>query len=530
MTSARSTSVATIAVLTVVGGLVAYAVYFDYKRRNDPTFRKKLRKCKSKRRAEKVASESTPDVSSSGVPPEELREALQQIKQQPLPTKPEELESLFMSQISMGEGLAVQGPSFYLQSALCFYRALSVYPAPLELIVIYQKTLQPPVFEVYGWPPWLLAVRCYSAVGYFQFFPPKSCSVSLKHSEGGLIVTADRDFKAGDVIYKEYPVASVLDPDLTIRGTHCSRCLRELADSGVAAVRTDDAFPAAYCSEDCATAARVQYEALLFSLESALPPSLNLGPPASATAREARRVAQEKYIEYVQAHPEHANASVLVARFIARQATAETEKLVAKAISDDDYTDAEGSDESYSLEEHLVRLRFTLPEGAHVEQEGTLLGRLLEAAVPGFDQFVTDNRYKKMLGFIHYNSFGVYFGKDGRDGRPAAKDAEYTRSAVGTDRQVGSAFYTLSAYLPHSCAPNVRATWPAGNTQLHLVAERDIKAGEELSVAYVRVGAIKVPEKTPVVCRVRRRVELMAGWQFDCTCTRCKEEAAESSA
>lgn len=38
----RSTSIAAIAGITVAG-LIAYAVYFDYKRRTDGVFRKKLR-------------------------------------------------------------------------------------------------------------------------------------------------------------------------------------------------------------------------------------------------------------------------------------------------------------------------------------------------------------------------------------------------------------------------------------------------------------------------------------------------------
>ena len=36
-------TVLTVAGLTVVGGFIAYAAYFDYKRRNDSEFRKKLR-------------------------------------------------------------------------------------------------------------------------------------------------------------------------------------------------------------------------------------------------------------------------------------------------------------------------------------------------------------------------------------------------------------------------------------------------------------------------------------------------------
>lgn len=39
----RTSTIFTIAGVTVVGGLVAYALYFDYKRRNDVEFRRKLR-------------------------------------------------------------------------------------------------------------------------------------------------------------------------------------------------------------------------------------------------------------------------------------------------------------------------------------------------------------------------------------------------------------------------------------------------------------------------------------------------------
>jgi import receptor subunit TOM20 len=41
--SKPAASALTIAGITVATGLLAYAVYFDYKRRNDAAFRKKLR-------------------------------------------------------------------------------------------------------------------------------------------------------------------------------------------------------------------------------------------------------------------------------------------------------------------------------------------------------------------------------------------------------------------------------------------------------------------------------------------------------
>lgn len=35
-----------------------------------------------------------------------------------------------------------------MPAALCFYRAIRVYPSPLELIMVYEKSLSPPVFQV----------------------------------------------------------------------------------------------------------------------------------------------------------------------------------------------------------------------------------------------------------------------------------------------------------------------------------------------------------------------------------------------
>jgi import receptor subunit TOM20 len=37
---------------------------------------------------------------------------------------------------------------FRLQAAISFYRALRVYPSPVELITIYEKTVTPAVFQV----------------------------------------------------------------------------------------------------------------------------------------------------------------------------------------------------------------------------------------------------------------------------------------------------------------------------------------------------------------------------------------------
>jgi hypothetical protein len=64
-----------------------------------------------------------------------LRNALASLNSEKFPTGPEAQESFFQEQVAMGEGLATQGPDAYVPSALSFYRALKVYPNPVELIM-----------------------------------------------------------------------------------------------------------------------------------------------------------------------------------------------------------------------------------------------------------------------------------------------------------------------------------------------------------------------------------------------------------
>jgi hypothetical protein len=51
------------------------------------------------------------------------------------------------------------------------------------------------------------------------------------------------------------------------------------------------------------------------------------------------------------------------------------------------------------------------------------------------------------------------------------------------------------------------------------VAEKDLKAGDEITVAYVDVT--QHADETPADARKRRRWELVRGWRFACLCTKC---------
>lgn len=76
--------------------------------------------------------------------------------------------------------------------------------------------------------------------------------------------------------------------------------------------------------------------------------------------------------------------------------------------------------------------------------------------------------------------------------------------------------------LHHSCDPSVKPAFKKGTAELHLVANRAIKKGEELTMAYVDVTQHE--GETADEARRRRRYELARGWRFKCECAHCTPE------
>jgi len=122
----------TIGSAAVVLGVVGYAVYFDYARRTDPQFRKKLRQLpvteQPKFRAEMTSGREKKRVDRSNAsfkataamaaaaasgkrPPTdaELDASLQVVRNEDLPETPEEKEQYFMQNLALGEQLSAQG-------------------------------------------------------------------------------------------------------------------------------------------------------------------------------------------------------------------------------------------------------------------------------------------------------------------------------------------------------------------------------------------------------------------------------------
>ena len=140
---------------------LGYAVYFDHKRRTDPEFRKALkRESRREARAAKEEAEAQGEEQKQAI-----RNAVNDARDQGFPTDVEDKEAYFMEQVGQGEMLLsdsmcevspiirtlyahVIPGSRHVDAALCFYKALKVYPSPKDLMSIYDKTVSKPVIDI----------------------------------------------------------------------------------------------------------------------------------------------------------------------------------------------------------------------------------------------------------------------------------------------------------------------------------------------------------------------------------------------
>ncbi|GAV53459.1 hypothetical protein ZYGR_0AI07430 [Zygosaccharomyces rouxii] len=135
-------------VLTATGVLAAvsltgYAIFFDHKRRNSPEFRKHL-KSKSKKQA---ALEKKQKEEAKQVKLQKVSEFLaKELAANPTPTDPTRREETFTTNVEQGERLSIVSGK-ELDAAAKFYKALSVYPNPADLLGIYQRSVPETVYE-----------------------------------------------------------------------------------------------------------------------------------------------------------------------------------------------------------------------------------------------------------------------------------------------------------------------------------------------------------------------------------------------
>ncbi|KJZ79303.1 Mitochondrial import receptor subunit tom-20 [Hirsutella minnesotensis 3608] len=139
----QTSTVVTASVASAAVAIVAYAAYFDYRRRSRADFRRDLRRNERRQaRAEKEEAEA-----STRRRRDAIKARVDEAKEEGFPTGVEEREAYFNEQVNAGEILSAD-PSMAVESALAFYKGLKVYPAPNDLIKIYDSTVPKPILDI----------------------------------------------------------------------------------------------------------------------------------------------------------------------------------------------------------------------------------------------------------------------------------------------------------------------------------------------------------------------------------------------
>ncbi|WVQ81828.1 hypothetical protein IAT38_003955 [Cryptococcus sp. DSM 104549] len=144
MSTSAPVRIAGLTAAVAVTGLLGYAVYFDYMRRNSTEFRRGLRRQEKKL----VAAAEAQAQAKKEANAKALKDGLIAINSEPVPTNPDQIEAYFAEQASEGEKFATMGPDFYVPSALCFFRALRVYHSPGQLLEAYQRIVPGPILAL----------------------------------------------------------------------------------------------------------------------------------------------------------------------------------------------------------------------------------------------------------------------------------------------------------------------------------------------------------------------------------------------
>ncbi|KAL4729582.1 mitochondrial import receptor subunit tom20 [Fusarium chlamydosporum] len=139
----QTSALVTASVATAAAAILGYAAYFDYQRRNQAEFRRNLRR--NERKQARVAKEEAEASNQQQL--QSIRSRVEEAKEEGFPSGVEEREAFFNEQVMAGEMLS-QDPSKALESALAFYKGLKVYPAPGDLIRIYDSTVPKPILDI----------------------------------------------------------------------------------------------------------------------------------------------------------------------------------------------------------------------------------------------------------------------------------------------------------------------------------------------------------------------------------------------
>jgi hypothetical protein len=173
---------------------------------------------------------------------------------------------------------------------------------------------------------------------------------------------------------------------------------------------------------------------------------------------------------------------------------------------------------------HALLVRALAQAACSVEEEGDTQGAAAqaEALAAALDRLDID-WYVAVLARLHLNTFKVQgvlpLAFSSADAGAAALAAAASAMLSADDASTGSALYLLASLFNHSCEPCINVMHPSNDATAVFTAARDVKAGEQLFIAYSDCDA-----------DVGIRQEWLAfSYGFRCQCAKCAEELADAA-
>ena len=136
-------STATVVTSALAVSALSYVVYFDYQRRHNADFRRKLKK--SNRDLEKAeAAHAT--AKKNEIKQQIIKKLDASLAAQQIPSGMKEKEEFFLAQVTQADEFAQAND--IENAAIAYYKALSVYPVPTDLLGIYEQSVKQPILEL----------------------------------------------------------------------------------------------------------------------------------------------------------------------------------------------------------------------------------------------------------------------------------------------------------------------------------------------------------------------------------------------
>ncbi|KAI8380796.1 hypothetical protein BD560DRAFT_347133 [Blakeslea trispora] len=449
----KTSTIALISTAVIASFGIGYLIHFDHQRRHNPEIRKqkKFERKKAAKEEKELKQKELESVESL------IQSVLDNVSKEKLPTTAEAIEAYFVDQIALGEECIKQGNDN--ASVEHFYKALKVYPAPLELIMIYQKTVPE---KIYRMIVTLMAMEQQQRQNkFYEEFPPPEVHLKLKESaregeESTFELVADKNIKAGEHLYTEKPLVSALYPQL--QGFYCHDCMKKLDNDKQVECANCDLVK--YCSHECEQRAAQEYHQFLCT---------NNKISTGTKALDFYQFSLDNKLKYPQ----------MIAQFLSSMVAEEVEKKKATKTESSVYTNWD----------HIERFKSdTLEISEESIKETTLIKEILSSKIPGLDEFLKDDIYLLMKSKLMSNCFEVAT-EEQVDILVDKSKSESARILKENQYGLGSAVYKISSYITSvsdADESNVSLTFKDNTHDLVVVAHKDIAQGEKIKVHAVK--------------------------------------------